>query len=64
MHMYICIHIYFIVKLFAGHRPALTWFLKTDSVQMSVCVCVCVRVCLFPRLLITSGVMWCDIDPI
>ena len=32
------------------------------------CVCVCVRacacVCLPPRLLITSGVMWCDIDPI
>ena len=26
---------------------------------MHVCVCVCVP----PRLLITSGVMWCDIDP-
>ena len=25
---------------------------------------VCVFVCLPPRLLITSGVMWCDIDPI
>ena len=25
-----------------------------------VCVCVCPP----PRLLITSGVMWCDIDPI
>ena len=30
---------------------------------MCVCVCVCVFVCLPPRLLITSGVMWCDIDP-
>ena len=27
---------------------------------MCVCVCVCVSA---PRLLITSGVMWCDIDP-
>ena len=29
---------------------------------MSVCVCVCVRVCPPPRLRITSGMMWCDID--
>ena len=29
-----------------------------------VCVCVCLRVCPPPRLLIISGVMWCDIDPI
>ena len=30
-----------------------------------VCVCVCLRVCVcpLPRLLITSGVMWRDIDP-
>ena len=27
-----------------------------------MCVCVCVCVCPPPRLLITSGVMWCDID--
>ena len=26
---------------------------------MRVCVCVCSP----PRLLITSGAMWCDIDP-
>ena len=31
---------------------------------MCVCVCVCVCVGLPPRLLITSGVMWHDIDPI
>ena len=32
---------------------------------MFVCVCVCVCVCVSPppRLSITSGVMWCDIDP-
>ena len=29
-----------------------------------MCVCVCVCVCPPPRLLITSGVMWYDIDPI
>ena len=27
-----------------------------------VCVCVCMCVCLPLRLLITSGVMWCDMD--
>ena len=26
-------------------------------------VCVCVFVCPPPRLLITSGMMWCDMDP-
>ena len=31
---------------------------------MRVCLrCVCVCVCLHPRLLVTNGVMWCDIDP-
>ena len=47
------------------------WFLKIDPVRivsMCVCVCVCVFacvcVCLPLRLLITSGVMWRDIDPI
>ena len=29
------------------------------NVGMRVCACVCPP----PRLLITSGVMWCDIDP-
>ena len=34
-----------------------------------MCLFVCVyvvrvRVCVPPRLLITSGMMWCDIDPI
>ena len=46
----------------AGRRAARTWFLKIDPVRTSVCVCVCVCVCPPPRLLITSGVMWCDID--
>ena len=34
--------------------------------HVCVCVFVCVCVCLFvrPRLLITSGVMWRDLDPI
>ena len=42
-------------------RPARARFLKIDHVRivgMRVCVCVCPR----PRLLITSGVMWRDMD--
>ena len=30
---------------------------------LSANVCVCVFMCPPPRLLITVGVMWCDIDP-
>ena len=47
------------VKLgFLNRRtPVYAWFLKIVSVRMSVCVCVCPP----PRLLITSGVMWCDV---
>ena len=40
------------------------WFLEIVFVRMSVCVCVFACVCLPPRLLITSGVMWHDMDPI
>ena len=34
--------------------------------HVCVCVCLCVCVCVCPplRLLITAGVMWCDMDPI
>ena len=44
-------------------NQARTWFLTIDPVRIvcmraHVCVCVCPR----PRLLITSGVMWRDID--
>ena len=42
----------------AGLWPAHAWFLEIVSVRMSVCVCVCPP----PRLLITSGVMWRDMD--
>ena len=48
-----------------GMWLACAWFLKIDSVQivgMCVCVCVCVCVCLRPRLSITSGIMWRDMD--
>ena len=56
--------ILFLNQARAGLRPARAWFLKIDPVRTSVCVCVyvCVCVCPPPRLLITSGVMWCDID--
>ena len=30
---------------------------------LCVCVCVCLHVCPLPRLLITSGMKWYDIDP-
>ena len=51
----------FLNQAHAGHRPARTWFLKIDPVRivgMHMCVCPC------PRLLITSGMMWHDIEPI
>ena len=50
----------------AGMQPVCAWFFRIASVRKRVCACVCVRVCVcLPlRLLITSGVMWCDIDPI
>ena len=44
----------------AGHRPVRAWFLRIASVRELQYVCVCLP----PRLLITSGVMCCDIDPI
>ena len=51
-------------QMHAG-RPACTWFLKIDPVRIiGMCVCMCVCVSLPPRLLITSGVIWCDMDPI
>ena len=45
------------------------WFLKIAFVHdicMHMCVhaCICACVCLLPRLLLASGVMWCDIEPI
>ena len=61
-------------QVFASRWLARAWSLKIVSVQTSVCVCVCVcvraRVCMrarvsmcpSPRLLITSGVMWRDMD--
>ena len=44
-------------------NQAHAWFLIIVSVQMFVCVCVCVFVHPPPRLLITSGMMWHDMDP-
>ena len=31
--------------------------------SVNVCMRMCLRVCPPPRLSITSGVMWCDMDP-
>ena len=42
---------------FFGQRPVCTWICFSSHVSMSLCVCVVsIR-----RLLITSGVIWCDI---
>ena len=42
--------------------PGFLELLLSANVCMLVCVFACV--CVPPRLLITSGVMWCNIDPI
>ena len=41
--------------------PGFLELLLSANFSMCVCVCVCVSA---PRLSITSGMMWCDIDPI
>ena len=49
--------------LFFKKACASAWLTRitlSTNVGMHVCVCVCPP----PRLLITSGVMRCDIDPI
>ena len=52
-----------------GHAGRTSGFLKLFLCgRLYTCVCVCVCVCVFacvsaPRLLITGGVMWCDVDP-
>ena len=39
------------------------WFLKIDLVRIvGMNACVCASVCPHPRILITSGVMWHDMD--
>ena len=54
----------FQVSFYTRHVPATglhTWFLKIDPVGIvgiRVFVCVCLR----PRLLITSGMMWRDMN--
>ena len=45
------------------HRPqAGMCLISYDCFCADVCMCMCV--CLPPRLLITSGVMWCDMNTI
>jgi len=55
----------FLNKAHAGLWPVRAWFLEITFVRdvcMRVCVCVCVCVCPPPRLLITSGLIWCEIE--
>ena len=63
MMVYDCQTFYpFLNQARASHRSARTWFLEIDFVH-NVCICVCVCVCPPLRLLITSGMVWCEIDP-
>ena len=50
----------FLNQAHGGRRPARAWFLSIASVRKLQYVCVCLP----QRLLITSGMMWRDIDPI
>jgi len=54
----------FLNQACASLQPARDWFLEITfvrDVSMLACVCVCVPTL---RLLITSGMMWCDIEPL
>ena len=52
----------FLNQACAGRGPG---FLKLFLCGcLYVCLCMCLCVCPPPRLLITSGVMWHDMDPI
>ena len=51
----------FLSQTHADRKSVRTRFLKIVSARTYVCVCVCVST---PGLLITRGIMWCDIDPI
>ena len=44
-----------------SHRPVHAWFLKIASVHECMYACMCV--CPPPRLPLTNGVMWHDMDP-
>ena len=58
------ISVHFLNQARAVRRPARAWFLKIDLVRIVGMRGACVRVCVCPRpkLLITSGVMWRDMD--
>ena len=49
----------FLNQMCNGHRLARAWFLQIDLVCEA---CVYVSVCLPPGLVITSGMMWHDMD--
>ena len=48
----------FLNQVHAGRKAARAWYLKIDPVWI-VCMLLCVSA---PRLLITSSVMWHDMD--
>ena len=62
IYMYVCVNELISTLTMMFLNQARAWFLEIDPVR-NVCMCMCVSVCPPPRLLITSGVIWCDIDP-
>ena len=58
---------YYNINLFksGARRPmASACLVSYNCFCANVCKCVSMFVCPSPRLLITSGLMWCDMDPI
>ena len=63
MQVYMCTPAWKDKTLFLNQACASAW-LTIITLSTNFGMHVCVRVCPPPRLLITSGVMRCDIDPV
>jgi len=53
----------FLNQVCASQRPTCAWFLEIAFVH-NVCMCACVCVCPPTMLLMTSGVIYCDKEPL
>ena len=67
MYYVLCMYNNILSQVCAGLWPTHNCFLEIAfvcDVSMLVRLCICVFVCPPPRLLITSGVIWCDMEPL